>query len=165
MKNNKYTYRGFTLIELLVVVLIIGILAAIALPQYNKAVEKVRMTEMLTFINAVEKATDLWLLQNGGFPDTDTTLLGDGVNRLDLDVSGALGEWKNNYVDSVSGNFRVYMPLVCSFDGCAIGMYLLQPIGPDTIFYRDSNGWSVACGNSSDEEEQAWCSRFHLLYR
>ena len=67
IKQNKFT-KGFTLIELLVVVLIMGILAAVALPQYKKSVWKTRLTEVYTVGNALEKGIDLYMLTHSISP-------------------------------------------------------------------------------------------------
>ena len=63
--------KGFTLIELLVVVLIIGILASVALPQYQKSVKKARFAEFISTATSISKAVDVWLLENGGYPENN----------------------------------------------------------------------------------------------
>lgn len=66
--------KGFTLIELLVVVLIIGILSAVALPQYTKAVEKSRATEAITLLGNLANAEQIYKMSTGGYTN-DLSLL------------------------------------------------------------------------------------------
>lgn len=74
--NNK----GFTLIELLVVVLIIGILAAIALPQYMKAVEKSRASEAITILGNLANAEKIYEMAMNAYTDD--------LSALDITMPG-----------------------------------------------------------------------------
>ena len=86
---NKDSFKaplrcGFTLIELLVVVLIIGILAAIAIPQYQKTYYKARAEKMLPLIKSIGLAEDLYYLEHGRYDYT----LEDLAVKLPADFTG-----------------------------------------------------------------------------
>lgn len=85
-KDPSGKLSGFTLIELLVVVLIIGILAAVALPQYTKAVEKSRGAQALVVLNSIAQAVQTFYMASGAYPTS--------FEELDVDMDSWTGNEK-----------------------------------------------------------------------
>ncbi len=122
--------NGFTLIELLVVVLIIGILASVALPQYTKAVNKARATELWNYAKSWKDAQNVYYLSNGRF----------ATDFSELDIT--LPEMKNFDVSSCSGSY---------YNLCVYSKFLMGSTQPTAFYYTlnpDGSG-SIMCNNSN----------------
>ncbi len=164
-KPARRTISGFTLIELLVVVLIIGILAAVALPQYTKAVEKSRVAEAKVITRALLNAEIAYGLANG-----ETT---EVLSDLDITIPGEYGTWgggKEN--SSLTTQHFVYFldERICAEDGgCAPGTDSLicgQRIGAGYwVCTGGSNydgGWAYNkfwCSSNSSYTEEELCKK------
>ena len=94
MKN-----KAFTLIELLVVVLIIGILAAIAVPQYKFAVDKTKLANLLAMTKSVVESEEAYYLAHGEYTNK--------WNNLDISLPGNI----NNPVLSSTEGWSLYLTL------------------------------------------------------
>jgi prepilin-type N-terminal cleavage/methylation domain-containing protein len=97
MLNKKNGEKGFTLIELLVVIIIIGILAAIALPSFLNQAAKARQSEAKTSVGSMIKAQEAYYLEKQSYANAFTTL---GAEQ------GTIKTETENYTYAISGASR-----------------------------------------------------------
>ena len=125
MNNTK----AFTLIELLVVVLIIGILAAVALPQYQKAVMKSRYANLKNITQSIASAQKTYHLANGTYA-TD-------FDELAIDPGGRR--------HPTAADYRLFSWGLCKIDT----KYSQCQNNDIQMYFRIDNGnWVVTCGTS-----------------
>ena len=74
--KNRYRQQGFTLIELMIVVAIIGVLAAIAYPSYQRYVMKTKRTDMMTEMQNIASQIESRKLAQGSYTNAGTGLNG-----------------------------------------------------------------------------------------
>lgn len=110
MKNIVKNNKAFTLIELLVVVLIIGILAAIAVPKYQLSVEKSIMQEAIINLKAIAQANDVFFLANGRYANVDE------IRLLDITIPGEIITETGIYKDRIKTEYFAYSPNSMSND-------------------------------------------------
>ena len=96
--------KAFTLIELLVVVLIIGILAAVALPKYQVAVAKSKATQALSAVKSIREAQMRYHLANGTYA-SDISELDISFPGFTEGGSGWINSYTNCYIKSGSLTF------------------------------------------------------------
>ena len=141
--------RGFTLIELLVVVLIIGILAAVAVPQYNKAVEKSRLTEALQIISVFKQQTELYMLEHG-LPSEGKTVVFEDFTNVDLPGTSSYGFcWSEGCIVNlprISSKELLYYLMVATY------------LPDEDYVYNKQGNWYYSCVTNDTDIGRYICS-------
>ena len=109
MAGINVSIRSFTLVELIIVIIVVGILAALGLTQYEQVVEKSRLAEAKVFIGTMRNYAYKYQLANGSF---------EGMTAADVGVESVCTS--RSYFSYSLGNSTTFVSLIanrCSSGG------------------------------------------------
>ena len=113
MKNNKH---AFTLVELMIVIAVIGILAAMALPNFKQARERARQSKCFEYTAILSRTSEVYHIEKGSYPEKleDLRPYLTGNKDFECPSGGVFAPLSGSGVGS--DNTMVYF---CSKHGCA----------------------------------------------
>ncbi|MCR5504670.1 MAG: prepilin-type N-terminal cleavage/methylation domain-containing protein [Elusimicrobiaceae bacterium] len=130
-KSSKTTNKGFTLIELLVVVLIIGILAAIALPQYRLAIDKTKFYKLKSFAKPFVVAyQNFYMIHNtypSDFEDLDISLPDGYIKKTTHNGTASCGIMNDFYCCMVPHGSSTTAAITCGYNDYSFGLWIINP--------------------------------------
>ncbi len=152
-----YNNNAFTLIELLVVVLIIGILAAVALPQYTLAVDKSRIMPYLQRMKDIDQAEQIYFMANGSYTN-DLTLLDIDLTQICPDmVWNKTGLYCKRFFLTINGAPSSYELTYCKTDSCdSMSQFDNQKYIVNLIW---ANGALSGCNHNNSTHGKTLCKQ------
>ena len=144
----KRIQQGFTLIELMIVVAIIGILAAIAIPQYQNYTGRAQLSDAIVIASGLKTAVAEYYQVNGSFNGADGT---GSVAGIPADGSGGVGKYADG-VETLNGTITVTMNssgVATCVSGKAVTLTPTASGGENPISWTCTTNATVGCRPST----------------
>ena len=143
--RTKRANRGFTLVEILIVVVILGILAAIVIPQFTQASTEAKVSSLQSNLQSIRSQIELYKIQHNDNPPTDNTTFSTQMTGQ-TNISGGAGTDFGPYLQKIPVNPFTNLNTI----GAAAA-------GSDWYYVNSGGGqYTFDVGNGTNNESSAY---------